>query len=212
MRYYWEQGVPKIEEARRLLKEAAQLNPGLWVEHSINTGIAAKLIAENCPNMDPNIALVLGMLHDIGRRFGITVGISDIPHCINGFRFASERGYPLLAKICLTHSMKFQDLKADFGIWDCSEEDYKYIRENLKFDEFDDYDILIQLCDAVSVANGFCLLEKRMVDVVLRHGVPDSLIWKWQETFKTKKYFEEKMGKSIYSILPKVMENTFDIS
>lgn len=50
-----------------------------------------------------------------------------------------------------------------------------------------------------------------MIDVALRHGIHELIIDKWKDTFKTKQYFEEKMGKSIYSLLPGVIENTFDL-
>jgi len=54
-------------------------------------------------------------------------------------------------------------------------------------------------------------MEKRMVYVALRHGIHEHIIDKWKATFETKKYFEEKMGKSIYSVLPRVIENTFEL-
>ena len=38
--------LPTIDEALKELKIAEELNPGPWVKHSINTGIAAKNIAE----------------------------------------------------------------------------------------------------------------------------------------------------------------------
>ncbi len=37
--------LPTIDEALKELKIAEELNPGPWVKHSINTGIAAKNIA-----------------------------------------------------------------------------------------------------------------------------------------------------------------------
>jgi len=65
-----EQGIPTIEEAKLLLAEAERLFPGPWVQHSINAGKAAELIARNCKDLNPDTALVLGMLHDIGNRYG----------------------------------------------------------------------------------------------------------------------------------------------
>jgi HD-like signal output (HDOD) protein len=49
------------------------------VEHSINTGLAARNIAEKIPGMDSEKAYILGILHDIGRRAGIVT----IPEHIN---------------------------------------------------------------------------------------------------------------------------------
>lgn len=48
-----------------------------------------------------------------------------------------------------------------------------------------------------------------MIDVAMRHGVNEYTIKKWNETFEIQKYFEERIGKSIYSVLPNVIENTF---
>jgi hypothetical protein len=203
-----EQGVPTVEEAKLLLLEAQKLNPGPWVEHSINAGRAAELMARNCKDLNPDVALVLGMLHDIGVRFGV----SYMKHILHGYNFAMEKGYYKLAKICLTHSFDCQDMRACFGRWDyCSDEEYNFIKNYIESVEYDDYDRLIQLCDSLALPSGYCLMEKRMVDVALRHGVHEHIIYKWKATFKNKQYFEEKMGKSIYSVLPGVIENTFEL-
>ena len=50
-----------------------------------------------------------------------------------------------------------------------------------------------------------------MVEVALRHGTHEFTAPKWKATFEIKQYFERLMGKSLYSILPKVIENTFEI-
>lgn len=42
--YYKKEDVPSLEEAKLILKEAEKLNPGPWVEHSLNVGKAAELI------------------------------------------------------------------------------------------------------------------------------------------------------------------------
>jgi len=65
------------------------------------------------------------------------------------------------------------------------------------------------LCDALALPNGFGLIEKRMVDVALRHGVNEYIISKWKATFEIQQHFEKVIGKSIYSLLPGVVENTF---
>jgi hypothetical protein len=55
------------------------------------------------------------------------------------------------------------------------------------------------------------LIEKRLVDVALRHGVHEYTVPKWKAFMELKDYFEKKMGKSIYSILPGVIDNTFEL-
>ncbi|MCR4934321.1 MAG: HDOD domain-containing protein, partial [Lachnospiraceae bacterium] len=71
-----------------LLKEAEVLNPGAWVKHSENVALAAKLIAEKC-GMDSDKAYVLGLLHDIGRRFGV----SYLAHVYDGYHYLLDLGY-----------------------------------------------------------------------------------------------------------------------
>ena len=51
--------LPTLEEAIRQLHTAGELNPGPWVKHSENVGIAAKNIAHLVPELDENKAWVL---------------------------------------------------------------------------------------------------------------------------------------------------------
>lgn len=199
--------VPSVKEAKLILEEGGKLNPGPWVNHSINVGKAAELIAQNCSDLNPELAYISGLLHDIGRRCGVT----SMRHSIDGYNFLSHMGYHLPARICITHSFPYKNSEAVFGKWDCSDEEFKFVDQFLNKIEFDDYDKLIQLCDALALPTGFCLIEKRMIDVALRHGLNDYILPKWKETFKIQKYFEELIGKSLYSVLPGVVENTFDL-
>ena len=92
--------LPTIDEALKELKIAEELNPGPWVKHSINTGIAAKNIAEKVPGMDSKKAYIIGLLHDIGRR----VGVVNIPtHVYEGYKYCMEKGWIEVARICMTH-------------------------------------------------------------------------------------------------------------
>jgi hypothetical protein len=200
-------GIPTLKESKILLDEAGKLNPGPWVKHSINVGNAAQIIAENSPGLCGEVALILGMLHDIGRRAGIT----GLRHILDGYRFAKEKGFYNVAKVCITHSFDCKDIRSAIGTWDCTKKEYDFIKQYLENIEYDDYDKLIQLCDSLALPNGFCLIEKRMVDVALRHGINEYTTLKWKATFEIKDYFENKTGKSIYSILPGVVENTFSL-
>lgn len=78
----------------------------------------------------------------------------------------------------------------------------------LKDIEYDDYDRLIQLCDALSLPQGAVVMEKRFVDVAMRHGLPDFTISRWQANYDLKAYFNKKAGCSIYTLLPGIVENT----
>lgn len=106
--------IPPLSEAEAILAEAEKMNPGPWVQHSIFAAQAAKLIADNCPMLDPEKAYVLGLLHDIGRRYGIT----NMRHSIDGYTYAMQNGYDDLGKICITHSFQTRNIQEAFGVWD----------------------------------------------------------------------------------------------
>ncbi len=196
--------IPTLNEAEKLLAEAESRNPGPWVAHSRNVALAAKCIAEHS-NLDAETAYILGLLHDIGRREGVT----KMRHTLDGFRFLQDLGFDDAARICITHSFVLKNMDAHEGRWDCSVEESKFVADFVKATEFDDYDKLFQLCDALALAEGICLLEKRIVNVALRIGVNGQTVAKWKALFEVQKYFEQKMGQSIYKVLPGVIETTF---
>lgn len=104
----------------------------------------------------------------------------------------------------------YKDIRSVFGRWDCSEEELKFIHKYLATIEYNQYDRLIQLCDALALPNGICLMEKRMIEVALRYGTNEFTVVKWKATFKIKEDIEKEIGQSIYSFFPNVRENTFN--
>ncbi|WBW97210.1 HD domain-containing protein [Oceanirhabdus sp. W0125-5] len=198
--------IPSLEEAKIMLNEAQKLSPTPWVEHSLNVAEAAKLIAEQIPGMDSKKSYILGLLHDIGRR----AGRFGMRHAVDGYNYLVSKGYEDAARICITHvSFEYNNKKVVVGKWDDFKEAKAYALNYLTKIEYTDYDNLIKLCDSLSLPEGFCLIEKRLIDMALRGGVDDYSIPRWKSTFEIKRYFESKMGKSIYDILPGVVENTF---
>lgn len=194
--------IPTREEAEKELEIAAELSPGPWIEHSKNVGLAAQKIADGCPDLDSEKAYIFGILHDIGKR----VGYVSIPvHVYEGYKFCMEKGWYEAAKICMTHSYPIKD--KDFT--DKAENEEKFIKDYLSSCVYDNYDKLIILCDSLAVADGFCLLEKRFIDVARRYGVWDTSVPRWNATFEIKEYFENIIGCSIYNKLPNVKETTF---
>ena len=190
--------LPSIEEAFKELNTAYELNPGPWTKHSENVGIAARNIAHKIEGLDEDKAYILGVMHDIGRR----VGIVDIPtHVYEGYRFCMEKGWDEAAKICMTHS--YLRMKEEFN-YDPESDVEKAIKDYILDCEIDDYDRLIQLCDALAVDYGFVILEKRFVDVTRRYGIMEGYIKGWEIAFEIKEHFEELMGCSIYDVLPDV--------
>ena len=155
--------LPSRLEAEKELEVAGQLNPGPWVQHSLNTGRAAQCIAEKCEGLEPEKAYVLGILHDIGRR----VGIVTVEHVYEGYQYTMSKGWDEVAQVCMTHSYPIKNRDFDDQL---DKEEEVFIKSYINKCTYDDYDKLIQLCDSLAVPHGFCLLEKRFVDVVRRYG------------------------------------------
>jgi len=197
--------LPTREQAQRLMQEAERLNPGPWVRHSWYVAEAACAIAQRHPALEPGSAWVMGYLHDIGRRAGKTA----MRHTLDGYTFLMEQGFETAARVCITHVFPVKDLQTVACRWDCSAAEMAFLEAFLTGIEFDLYDRLIQLCDAIALPTGFCLMEKRLMDVAMRHGVNDRSIERWQAFLGIQRNFEASIGCSIYMLLPGVVENTF---
>lgn len=201
--------IPTLAQAQALLAEAETRNPGPWVAHSVNVARAAQLIAERHPDLAADRAYILGLLHDIGRREGVT----GMRHVFDGYTFLRNLGYDHAARIALTHSFPYQHPHSVFGEWDCTEEEFTLLSEELMAITYDDYDRLLQLCDSLALPQGFCLIEKRLIDVFMRYaqqGVGPEVHTKFQRVFAIQRHFENIIGTSIYNVLPGVVETTFD--
>lgn len=193
------------ENAEKALEMAGRSNPGPWTAHSKYVAMACKNIADKCPELSAEKAYLYGLLHDIGRYPGLT----SERHLLDGYRYCTERGWTKAAQICISHAFIIQDIHTSIGVFDMSEEEYQFMKQFISQAVYDDYDGLVQLCDSLALPSGFCLLEKRLVDVTLRYGVHEATIPRWKKVFAIKQMFEEKMGFSIYDVLPGVVENTF---
>lgn len=193
------------QTAELALKEASKSNPGAWTDHSRYVAEACQNIALRCTNLSAERAYLLGLLHDIGRY----AGISSEKHLIDGYRYCMERGWEKAAQICISHAFMIQDIDTSIGEFDVSDEDYLFMKEFIANAVYDDYDRLVQLCDALATPTGFCLLEKRFVDVTIRYGVHPATIDRWKKILEIKELFEKQIGCSIYNLLPGVVENSF---
>ncbi len=198
-----EDTLPSLQEADELLVWAHAQNPGPWMQHSRTAAKVAGEIASHC-GMDKNTAYILGLLHDIGRYNGIT----GIRHTYYGNILMKEKGYISAARICLTHSFIQKDLRTYQGLFDCTEEEENYIKDELNKMEYDDYDKLIQLCDHLSLPEGACILEKRLIDVTRRNGLYPAIREKWDLCFQLKDYFDEKCNENIYTYFSREITKT----
>lgn len=189
--------LPTRVEAERILKEAEQCNPGPWGNHSRVAAHCAEKIAEGCGDLDAEKAYVLGLLHDIGRKFGGR----HLGHVSDGYTYMMSLGYDEVAQICLTHSFNNQTTDDYIGNFDTTKEELELINSTLSKVVMDDYDRLIQLCDSLAGSEGVLDIEERMGDVKQRYGsYPQE---KWDKNISLKQYFENKIGKDIYEVVEK---------
>lgn len=193
-----------IQTAEVALKKAALSNPGAWVDHSRYVADACRNIAERCRHLSADTAYILGLLHDIGRYAGVT----SEKHLIDGYRYCIKQGWEKAAQICISHAFMIQDINTSIGKFDVSKDDYVIMKDFIENAVYDDYDRLVQLCDALALPTGFCFLEKRFVDVTIRYGIHPATVDRWKKILEIKTYFEKEMDCSIYTLLPGVVENS----
>ena len=190
--------------AENALAQAERANPGPWADHCRYVALACQNIARRCPSLDADLAYIYGLLHDIGRYAGVT----SERHLIDGYRYCMERGWEKAAQICISHAFMVKDISSSIGVFDMPPEDKAFMADFVKHAVYDDYDYLVQLCDALALPTGFCLLEKRFVDVAIRYGTHPATVDRWKAVLAIKARFEAAIGDSIYDCLPGAVENS----
>ncbi|MED9904909.1 MAG: HD domain-containing protein [Lachnospiraceae bacterium] len=189
--------LPTRTQAEEILKEAELCNPGPWGNHSRVVAHCAEKIAENCEDMDSEKAYIVGLLHDIGRKFGGR----HMGHVSDGYSYMMKSGYDEAARICLSHSFNNKTTDDYMGKFDTSDEELLMVQNALAEMTFDEYDLLIQLCDSLAGPECVLNMEDRMLDVKRRYGsYPQE---KWDKNFAIKTHFEDKMGKDLYLAVEK---------
>ena len=191
--------IPSREEAENLLAWADGQNPGPWTGHCRTAGRTAEAIAQKC-GLDADRAYVSGLLHDVG-YYSYRNGEGEKDHIFAGYDLMTQKGHGDIAKICLSHSFPCNDVREFASSYiKCSEKEMDFIAAFLTETVYDDYDRLIQLCDALCWPQGAVILEKRLVDVVMRKGFGDFTLRKWGKWFEIKDYFDGLCGMNIYNL------------
>lgn len=188
---------PTREQAKALLDDALKLNPGPWGKHSLCCAHCAEKIALACENLDAEKAYILGLLHDIGRRFGVR----HLGHVSDGYTYMKSLDFDEVARVCLSHSFNNKKVSEYIGEFDVSDEELKLINEELEKMEYDDYDRLIQLCDCLAGADGVLDIEERMSDVEKRYGFYNEN--KRASNLRLFKLFEQKTDRNLYELCQK---------
>ena len=165
--------IPTREEAMEFIRDGLACNPGPWGRHCLTAAHCAEKIAHACGDMDSEKAYILGLLHDIGRKFGVR----HLGHVSDGYIYMKQSGYDEVAKICLTHSFNNHRIDDYIGKFDVSDEELRLIKTELDKAVYDEYDRLIQLCDSLAGAGGVLDVEERMKDVKKRYGFYPQAKW-----------------------------------
>ncbi|WHY26686.1 HD domain-containing protein [Bacillus wiedmannii] len=200
--------------AKELLKWAYEQNPGPWFEHSINVAQATENIIieliKNGYNLDADIAYNAALLHDIGRYKGFT---KSVIHSYDGYMYMNDLGYTGNAVICVTHSFPCKNEHIDIAAEWSLVPDHMRIQLVEILNEYCNYDLynkVITLCDALADADGFTTLERRLISVGLRHGTTSHTSLHWKGFYAIKKELEALIGKSIYTVLPDVENSIYE--
>lgn len=200
------------EEAKKLLlKERGVLKDDNWIEHSLCVGNCAYVIAcalkEKGIEVDCDKAAALGYIHDIGKRSNKWGSV--FPHIINGYNYIKSLGYDEeYAGICLKHSFLNNDINClsnESDETDKTNPNYDFVKEYIS-SEYTIEEKIINLCDLMCT-NKVLSVEKRMIDLLLRHGVFRYSHYHIEETMKLKDYFDKLLGYNLYELFPEIKEN-----
>ncbi|HFK1715803.1 HD domain-containing protein [Bacillus cereus] len=200
--------------AKELLEWAYEQNPGPWFEHSLHVAHATENIIieliKKGYKLDADIAYNAALLHDIGRYKGFT---KSVIHSYDGYIYMNDLGYTGNAVICVTHSFPCKNEHIDIAAEWSLVPDHMRSRLVEILNEHCNYDLynkVITLCDALADADGFTTLERRLISVGLRHGTTPHTSLHWKGFYAIKKELEALIGKSIYTVLPDVEKSIYE--
>lgn len=167
-------------------------------DHCAMVADIAEKIAAKTAYLNSEKAYVLGLLHDCGRYV-------DEPnlkkhHGVAGYKLMMEKGYPDIAKVCITHNVlcdvfEYNNLPKDA-------DERQFFKDYISGIDYDDYDLLIQLADSLNNCGKNMTIEKRYEDVSKRYKMsPESLAAHLMSANRIKKYFDEKCSRDVYALL-----------
>lgn len=179
-----------------------------WIIHSKNVGDTASVIAKAL-ELDDDYAKTLGYIHDIGKKFGWGNNDGVLPHAINGYKYIKSLGYDDdYAGICIKHSFLNNDIDClanDRDETDKSDKNYNFVKNYIE-SEYTIYEKIINLCDLMCKQK-IETIDKRMMDLLLRHGVFNKTHYHIEQTIKLKEYFDNLLGYNLYNLFPEIKEN-----
>lgn len=112
------------------------------------------------------------------------------------------------AGICIKHSFLNNDIDCisnDRDETDKSNENYDFVKQYIS-KEYSIYEKIINLCDLMCTTK-VLTVDKRMIDLLYRHGVYAKTHYHIEETIKLKEYFDNLLGYNLYDLFPEIKEN-----
>lgn len=189
--------IPNKDKIISYLEEGHKQNPGEWVLHSWIIGKTAARMADEL-GLDPDIAFACGALHDYGK----SIGAKDAAHFYKGYKILRADSYLFPARIALTHSFQIKNTDAYVGDWNIEESDKDFVGDFIKYHDYNDYDLLIQLLDGL-IKTEYLGIEKRAEGVANNHGKNEYFEARKERLYELEEYFSSKLSKPIEEYLPK---------
>lgn len=199
-------GYPHLSEALKIWEEgiAFRLSQGAFPKedeyrfHTKKVAEIASLIASKC-GMNSEKAYILGLLHDYGKR--IDESKTGKFHGLEGYREMLQKGYPLVAKICLTHCFPKKDF--NFNNYPAyNRQELEESKQILSLNDYDDYDRLIQLSDMFPEGMNVVTIENRLQSIKKRYCLSEK---KLKDIFENalflKQYFSDLCGCDVYTLI-----------
>ncbi len=196
-----------VEEAEGLiaaLKEkelAGGCPPERWCgyeNHIRGAAQVAKTIASYIPSLNPEEVYVTTLLHDICRT---EESRKQRKHDILAYEKFVDRDEKM-AKIILVHMFPLGIIapyEEEGRYFFHNKKDYDFIANYLQNTKLSDFALLVQLSDALANKDGFVTIEERAQEYRERRGydMPPVVV---QSLNELKRYFDEKIGKDIYTL------------
>lgn len=155
-------------------------NASAWISHSLFEGRVASILAKSM-NLDPDTAMKLGILHDIGRKFD-----QSFMHTIKGYEYLSKLGFKDDAICCLTHSFLSDETSKGNRCANCdpalegfyineegkgvfkNESDKDDITYFLEQYNYNLYDVILNIADLMATSKEITSPYDRVLDVYTR--------------------------------------------
>ena len=160
------------------INDEVKINTSSWIKHSLNVGLAAKNISNLTNETNNNLAYILGILHDYGRKYK-----TDMKHTIVGFESLVNIGLENLAKICLTHShingKRCANNEPAVEGWSYANGKSLWQSENTLDDltkflintKYNKYDHIICIADLMATENKIIPVHLRLEDIAKRRKI-----------------------------------------